>query len=105
MTPAVLLGGLNIVRALGTARIPVLIASSERETPSRASRYCTGTIELRGFKASKDLSLLAWLWSLAEAPKVYDLFACDDPGPFLRRFAQRARQRLLRLKPWQSPAK
>lgn len=45
-TPVVLLGGLNVVRALGMARIPVIIASSERRTPSMASRYCTGSIEL-----------------------------------------------------------
>ena len=45
-TPAVLLGGLNIVRALGMGGIPVIIAHSERRTPSMASRYCTGVIEL-----------------------------------------------------------
>jgi D-aspartate ligase len=46
MTPVVLLGGLNIVRALGLAGIPVIIASSARRTPSMASRYCAGVIEL-----------------------------------------------------------
>lgn len=46
MIPVVLLGGLNVVRALGLARIPVIIASSERATPSMASRYCAGTLEL-----------------------------------------------------------
>jgi D-aspartate ligase len=46
MIPVVLLGGLNIVRALGLAGIPVVIASSERRTPSMASRYCAGMIEL-----------------------------------------------------------
>ena len=30
MTPVVLLGGLNVVRALGLAGIPVIIASSAR---------------------------------------------------------------------------
>ena len=44
--PVVLLGGLNIMRALGLARIPVIIASSQRRTPSMASRYCAGTIAL-----------------------------------------------------------
>jgi predicted ATP-grasp superfamily ATP-dependent carboligase len=44
--PVVLLGGLNIVRALGMAGIPVIIAHSQRRTPSMASRYCTGTLEL-----------------------------------------------------------
>ena len=46
MTPVVLLGGLNVVRALGLAGIPVIIASSARSTPSMASRYCAGVIEL-----------------------------------------------------------
>lgn len=46
MTPVVLLGGLNVVRALGLAGIPVIIASSARCTPSMASRYCSGVIEL-----------------------------------------------------------
>ena len=46
MTPVVLLGGLNIVRALGLAKVPVIIASSDRRTPSMASRYCAGVIEL-----------------------------------------------------------
>lgn len=47
--PVVLLGGLHIVRALGMARIPVLIASSERRTPAMASRHCGGSIELPAF--------------------------------------------------------
>jgi D-aspartate ligase len=46
MLPVVLLGGLDIVRALGLAKIPVIIASSQRRTPSMASRYCRGVIEL-----------------------------------------------------------
>lgn len=47
--PVVLLGGLNIVRALGLAGIPVIIASSERRTHAMASRYCSGVIELPPF--------------------------------------------------------
>ncbi|HEX6267627.1 MAG TPA: ATP-grasp domain-containing protein [Burkholderiales bacterium] len=46
MIPVVLLGGLNIVRALGLAKVPVIIASSQRHTPAMASRYCAGTLEL-----------------------------------------------------------
>jgi predicted ATP-grasp superfamily ATP-dependent carboligase len=44
--PVVLLGGLNVVRALGLAGIPVIIASADRDTPSMASRYCAGTVAL-----------------------------------------------------------
>ena len=44
-----LLGGLNVVRALGLSGIPVLIASSDRRTPAMASRFCSGSIELPPF--------------------------------------------------------
>ena len=44
--PVVLLGGLNVVRALGLAGIPVIVASCEGRKPSMASRYCTGVWEL-----------------------------------------------------------
>jgi predicted ATP-grasp superfamily ATP-dependent carboligase len=46
MIPVVLLGSLALVRTLGMARIPVVVASLERDTPSMASRYCKGIIEL-----------------------------------------------------------
>lgn len=46
MVPAVLLGGLDMVRALGLAGVPVLVAASERRKPSMASRYCAGAIAL-----------------------------------------------------------
>jgi len=49
MLPVVLLGGLNIVRALGMAQIPVIVASSQRDTPSMASRHCVGTVALPPF--------------------------------------------------------
>jgi predicted ATP-grasp superfamily ATP-dependent carboligase len=44
--PALLLGGINLVRALGLARIPVIVASAERFTPAMASRYCSGRCAL-----------------------------------------------------------
>jgi predicted ATP-grasp superfamily ATP-dependent carboligase len=46
MIPVVLWGGINLVRALGMAGIPVIVASRERDTPSMVSRYCAGTLEL-----------------------------------------------------------
>lgn len=46
MTPVILLGGLNIVRALGLAGIPVVIATQDRRAPSTASRHCKGVLEL-----------------------------------------------------------
>ncbi len=38
--PVLLLGGVNLVRALGLAGIPVLVASSDADEPAFASRYC-----------------------------------------------------------------
>ena len=44
--PAMLLGGINLVRALGIAGIPVIVASDERFTPAMASRYAVGRCAL-----------------------------------------------------------
>jgi D-aspartate ligase len=38
--PAVLLGGVNLVRALGLAGIPAIVASADEDEPAFASRYC-----------------------------------------------------------------
>ena len=46
MVPVILLGGLNVVRALGLAGIPVIVATQDRRAPSTASRYCKGVLEL-----------------------------------------------------------
>jgi len=83
---------------------------TKREIPQASrtlSRYRWLSLRLDwlAFKSRQDLGWLQWLWSLAQAPKVYDLFAWSDPGPFLRRLAQRASRRLLRLSPWPLPAK
>jgi D-aspartate ligase len=40
--PALLLGGVNLVRALGLAGIPVIVASPDEHEPAFASRYCRG---------------------------------------------------------------
>jgi D-aspartate ligase len=40
--PALLLGGIDLARALGLAGIPVIVASPEPFTPAMASRYCIG---------------------------------------------------------------
>ena len=40
--PVLLLGGINLVRALGLAGIPAIVASSDPGDPAFASRYCSG---------------------------------------------------------------
>ena len=44
--PAVLLGGLNVLRALGLAGIPTIVASSQPDAPVLASRYCAAHLAL-----------------------------------------------------------
>ena len=44
--PVLLLGGLNLVRALGLAQIPVIVASPRAFTPAMASRHSIGRCEL-----------------------------------------------------------
>jgi D-aspartate ligase len=74
MTPVVLLGGLNIVRALGMARIPVIIASAGRRLPSMASRYCSGVIELPAIteRAAVVKTLIEETRQLGRVPLFYD---------------------------------
>ncbi|HET7363232.1 MAG TPA: ATP-grasp domain-containing protein [Burkholderiales bacterium] len=79
--PVVLLGGLDIVRALGLARIPVIIASLERRTPAMASRYCTGTIALppgTGRDALVDALVRAGRWLAAQYGARVPLFYDND---------------------------
>lgn len=44
--PVVLLGGLNVIRALGLADIPVIVATTEADSPVFASRYCSAGLLL-----------------------------------------------------------
>src|SRR5665213_3694640 len=48
--PVLLLGGINLVRALGLAGIPVVVASPDRDDPVFASRYCKGHCILPGYE-------------------------------------------------------
>jgi D-aspartate ligase len=44
--PALLLGGLNLVRALGLGGIPAIVASPHADSPALASRYASGYLPL-----------------------------------------------------------
>jgi D-aspartate ligase len=44
--PVMLLGGLNVTRALGLAGIPVIVASSDAHSTALTSRYCSGWLPL-----------------------------------------------------------
>jgi len=59
----------------------------------------------RALRGRGELGVAGWLWSLAQAPKVYEFFSWRDPGPFVRLVADRVRSRVQRMRPWPSPAK
>lgn len=63
--PVVLLGGLSLVRSLGSAGIAVIVASNDRLEPAFASRYCTGRCDLPSF--DPPAAAIAVLVSLGEA--------------------------------------
>ena len=55
--PVVLIGGLNLVRALGLARIPVIVAWPEGDAPALASRYCGAHLRLPDFERPEAAAL------------------------------------------------
>ncbi|HEY5897534.1 MAG TPA: ATP-grasp domain-containing protein [Burkholderiales bacterium] len=75
--PVLLLGGINLVRALGLARIPVIVASPQGFTPAMASRYCTGRLSLPPLEQRE--ALVASLMRAAERfGAALPLFYGDD---------------------------
>jgi D-aspartate ligase len=56
----------------------------------------------RELKANRRISAFEWIWSLLQAPKVYELFSWSDPAPFLHAWRGRFQRRWLRL--WHSTA-
>jgi len=80
-TPVVLLGGLDLLRALGHAGIPAIVASLERQTPAMASRYCAGTVALPpgvGRDAIVETLLRAGRWLADEYGAPVPLFYDND---------------------------
>lgn len=80
--PALLLGGVNLVRALGLGGIPVIVASPEPDAPAKASRYAQGSLLLPPLE-SRDAVLETLVRAgerLADAlgGKVPLVYGCDD---------------------------
>lgn len=78
---ALLLGGLNLVRALGLARIPVIVASAERDNPAFASRFCTSALVLPPAEHRADVLaalMAAGERAYAQAGQRAPLFYGDD---------------------------
>jgi len=69
--------------------------------PGTAPRYRTAyrwvalRLDFRAYRelaASGELDLWGWLRSLAESPKVYEMFSWSDPMPFVRHCVERMRR-------------
>lgn len=54
--PAVLLGGLSLLRPLGLAGIPTIVAGSDPDSPALYSRYCHGYLPLPAYWDEPELS-------------------------------------------------
>jgi len=84
------------------------LISGERPQPSRwSTRYRWLAFQLdwaayRELHAAGRLSLAGWVWSLLQAPKIYELFSWSDPAPFVRLWHSRMQRRWKRL--WQPTA-
>ena len=80
--PALLLGNVNLVRALGLGGIPAIVASPEPDAPAKASRYAQGSLLLPPLE-SRDAVLETLLGAgerLADAlgAKVPLVYGSDD---------------------------
>jgi predicted ATP-grasp superfamily ATP-dependent carboligase len=81
--PVVLLGGLNLVRTLGLARIPAIVASPDPHAPALKSRYCRGRCPLPALENQREAAeILADAGArLAEAVgRPVPLFYGNDDG-------------------------
>jgi predicted ATP-grasp superfamily ATP-dependent carboligase len=79
--PGMVLGGLNICRALGLAGIPVIVASSTAHEVAFASRYCSGRLRLpshEGRRAMADSLLAAGKRLAGSLGRRLPLFYCND---------------------------
>jgi predicted ATP-grasp superfamily ATP-dependent carboligase len=102
----------NYVGAKNGVNLPQVaydfLVHGRRPQPMRAAtryRWLAWRYDRRAFRelhSQRRLGVAAWLWSLAQAPKVYELFAWSDPLPFVRFLGRRVERRLRRL--WQPTA-
>ena len=56
--PVLLLGGVNLVRCLGLAGIPAIVASPDPTEPAFASRYCRGSVVIPPYDHPKAVNRL-----------------------------------------------
>lgn len=87
--PALLIGGINLVRALGLAGIPVIVAAPRR-SEATASRWCVGFCRLpplkRGESASETLAVAGERLSEAFGERIPLYYGNDDALALLQKF-------------------
>ena len=79
--PVVLLGGLNVLRALGLANLPAIVASCARDEPAFASRYCGAALRLPAFENQRtvlDALLQAGAGLMRQLGRRVPLFYSND---------------------------
>jgi predicted ATP-grasp superfamily ATP-dependent carboligase len=91
--PVVMLGGISLVRTLGLAGIPAIVATSNPEEPALASRYCRGRYPIprldSGKPAADALVSLGDRLSAEHGRRVPLMYGSDDALDLLN--AHRAR--------------
>jgi predicted ATP-grasp superfamily ATP-dependent carboligase len=91
--PAVLVGGVNLVRGLGLAGIPAIVATPDPEEPAIASRYCVRHVLLPDFSngeaCAAALAALGDALAAVHGQRVPLLYGSDDGLELI--YAHRAR--------------
>ncbi len=77
-----LVGGVNLVRCLGAAGIPAIVATPDPEEPALASRHCVRRVVLPGFEradaAAAELAALGDALAREHGTRVPLLYGSDD---------------------------
>ena len=80
--PAVLVGGVNLVRCLGLAGIPAIVATPDPEEPALASCHCVRQVALapyeRGDAAAAELAALGDELAAVHGTRVPLIYGSDD---------------------------
>jgi D-aspartate ligase len=99
--PVVLLGGINLVRTLGLAGLPAIVASSDPDEPAFASRYCVEGCLLPASDnpeaIAATLVALGTRLSIEEGCRIPIMYGSDDALQLLYRYRDRLERYFLFL--------
>lgn len=68
---ALVIGDVSMVRALGRAGIPVVLATSEAHAIAASSRYCSGVLKVRESDDGLVEDIVGWARAQAQAPVIF----------------------------------